>query len=103
MGYVSTLMGIQSAFEKAGIHFLDNEPGGWDRGSAQRTEPVKPRPAAAWFDFFDPGTCLNIILSAIVLSVMVGGGCASSRPSRLPASRTGKGSPMRNFAKPYDA
>jgi hypothetical protein len=28
MGYVSTLMSIQSAFEKAGIRFLDNEPGG---------------------------------------------------------------------------
>ena len=28
MGYVSTLMRIQSAFEKAGIRFLDNEPGG---------------------------------------------------------------------------
>jgi hypothetical protein len=27
MGYVSTLMSIQSAFEKAGIRFLDNEPG----------------------------------------------------------------------------
>ena len=28
MGYVSTLMGIQSAFEKAGILFLDNDAGG---------------------------------------------------------------------------
>jgi hypothetical protein len=28
MGYVSTLMSIQSAFENAGIHFLDNEQGG---------------------------------------------------------------------------
>lgn len=28
MGYVSTLMSIQSAFEKAGIRFLDNEAGG---------------------------------------------------------------------------
>ena len=28
MGYVSTLMSIQSAFESAGIRFLDNEPGG---------------------------------------------------------------------------
>lgn len=28
MGYVSTLMSIQSAFEQAGIRFLDNEPGG---------------------------------------------------------------------------
>ena len=28
MGYVSTLMRIQSAFEKAGIHFLDNDSGG---------------------------------------------------------------------------
>jgi transcriptional regulator with XRE-family HTH domain len=28
MGYVSTLMSIQSAFEKAGVRFLDNEPGG---------------------------------------------------------------------------
>jgi hypothetical protein len=27
MGYVSTLMRIQLAFEKAGISFLDNEPG----------------------------------------------------------------------------
>jgi hypothetical protein len=27
-GYVSTLMGIQAAFEQAGIRFLDNEPGG---------------------------------------------------------------------------
>jgi hypothetical protein len=28
MGYVSTLMLIQLAFEKAGTSFLDNEPGG---------------------------------------------------------------------------
>ena len=28
MGYVSTLMRIQSAFEKAGIRFLDNDSGG---------------------------------------------------------------------------
>jgi hypothetical protein len=28
MGYVSTLMSIQSAFEKAGIRFLDNDAGG---------------------------------------------------------------------------
>ena len=28
MGYVSTPMRIQSAFENAGIRFLDNEPGG---------------------------------------------------------------------------
>jgi transcriptional regulator with XRE-family HTH domain len=28
MGYVSTLMSIQSAFEQAGIRFLDNEPEG---------------------------------------------------------------------------
>ena len=28
MGYVSTLMRFQSAFEKAGIRFLDNESGG---------------------------------------------------------------------------
>ena len=28
MGYVSTLMGIQSAFEQAGIRFLDNDAGG---------------------------------------------------------------------------
>ena len=28
MDYVSTLMRIQSAFENAGIRFLDNEPGG---------------------------------------------------------------------------
>jgi hypothetical protein len=28
MGYVSTLMSVQSAFEQAGIRFVDNEPGG---------------------------------------------------------------------------
>jgi len=28
MGYVSTLMSIQSALEKAGIRFLDNDAGG---------------------------------------------------------------------------
>jgi hypothetical protein len=28
MGYVSTLMSIQSAFEQAEIRFLDNETGG---------------------------------------------------------------------------
>lgn len=28
MGYVSTLMRIQSAFENAGIHFLDDDAGG---------------------------------------------------------------------------
>jgi len=28
VGYVSTLMRIQSAFEKAGIRFLDNDSGG---------------------------------------------------------------------------
>ena len=28
MGYVSTLMRIQSAFENAGIRFLDNDAGG---------------------------------------------------------------------------
>jgi hypothetical protein len=28
MGYVSTLMRIQSALQKAGIRFLDNGPGG---------------------------------------------------------------------------
>jgi hypothetical protein len=28
MGYVSTLMRIQSAFEQAGIRFLDNDAGG---------------------------------------------------------------------------
>jgi transcriptional regulator with XRE-family HTH domain len=28
MGYVSTLMSIQSAFENAGIRFLDNEAAG---------------------------------------------------------------------------
>jgi transcriptional regulator with XRE-family HTH domain len=28
MGYVSTLMRVQSALESAGIRFLDNEPGG---------------------------------------------------------------------------
>ena len=28
MGYVSTLMRIQSAFEEAGIRFLDNDAGG---------------------------------------------------------------------------
>jgi transcriptional regulator with XRE-family HTH domain len=28
MGYVSTLMRIQSAFEEAGIRFLDNDPEG---------------------------------------------------------------------------
>jgi transcriptional regulator with XRE-family HTH domain len=28
MGYVSTLMRIQSAFENAGIRFLDNDVGG---------------------------------------------------------------------------
>jgi hypothetical protein len=28
MGYVSTLMGIQSAFEKAGIIFQDEDAGG---------------------------------------------------------------------------
>jgi hypothetical protein len=28
MGYVSTLISIQSAFENAGIRFLDNDVGG---------------------------------------------------------------------------
>ena len=28
MGYVSTLMSIQSAFESTGIRFLDHEAGG---------------------------------------------------------------------------
>jgi hypothetical protein len=37
MGYLSTLMRIQSAFEGAGIRFLDNDAGGgigvWRAGS----------------------------------------------------------------------
>jgi transcriptional regulator with XRE-family HTH domain len=40
MGYVSTLMSIQSAFETAGIRFLDNEPGG---GIGVRLAAPKPR------------------------------------------------------------
>jgi transcriptional regulator with XRE-family HTH domain len=28
MGYISTLMRIQSAFENAGVRFLDNDAGG---------------------------------------------------------------------------
>jgi len=39
MGYVSTLMSIQSAFEKAGILFLDSEPGG---GIGVRLAAPKP-------------------------------------------------------------
>jgi hypothetical protein len=39
MGYVSTLMRIQSAFEQAGILFLDNDLAG---GIGVRLCPPKP-------------------------------------------------------------
>ena len=39
MGYVSTLMRIQSAFENAGIRFLDNDAGG---GIGVRLATPKP-------------------------------------------------------------
>jgi transcriptional regulator with XRE-family HTH domain len=39
MGYVSTLMRIQSAFEQAGIIFLDNDSGG---GIGVRLAAPKP-------------------------------------------------------------
>ena len=39
MGYVSTLMRIQSAFENAGIRFLDNDAGG---GIGVRRAAPKP-------------------------------------------------------------
>jgi len=39
MGYVSTLMRIQSAFENAGIRFLDNDAGG---GIGVRRAALKP-------------------------------------------------------------
>ena len=39
MGYVSTLMRIQSAFEQAGIRFLDNDTGG---GIGVRLAAPKP-------------------------------------------------------------
>ena len=39
MGYVSTLMRIQSAFESAGIRFLDNDAGG---GIGVRRAAPKP-------------------------------------------------------------
>jgi len=39
MGYVSTLMRIQSAFEKAGILFLDNDAAG---GVGVRLRAPKP-------------------------------------------------------------
>jgi transcriptional regulator with XRE-family HTH domain len=39
MGYVSTLISIQSALENAGIRFLDNEPGG---GIGVRLATPKP-------------------------------------------------------------
>jgi hypothetical protein len=41
MGYVSTLMSIQSAFEKAGIRFLDNEPGAGIGGAAGEEAPAR--------------------------------------------------------------
>ena len=39
MGYVSTLMSIQTALEKAGIRFLDNDAGG---GIGVRRAAPKP-------------------------------------------------------------
>jgi predicted transcriptional regulator len=39
MGYVSTLMRIQSAFEQAGVRFLDNDAGG---GIGVRLAAPKP-------------------------------------------------------------
>jgi transcriptional regulator with XRE-family HTH domain len=39
MGYVSTLMRIQSAFENAGVRFLDNDAGG---GIGVRRAALKP-------------------------------------------------------------
>jgi transcriptional regulator with XRE-family HTH domain len=39
MGYVSTLMSIQTALEKAGIRFLDNDAGG---GIGVRRAALKP-------------------------------------------------------------
>ena len=39
MGYVSTLMRIQSAFENAGVRFLDNDAGG---GIGVRLAAPKP-------------------------------------------------------------
>ena len=39
MAYVSTLMRIQSAFERAGVRFIDNDPGG---GVGVRLAAPKP-------------------------------------------------------------
>jgi len=48
MGYVSTLISIQSAFENAGILFFDNDIGGGIgvRLSKQQLPPDSMRPAA---------------------------------------------------------
>jgi len=66
MGYVSTLMRIQLAFEKAGIRFLDNEPGGRDRGAAQRAVKGTKRRLRG-----DPAECHWRLLSGFLGAIGV--------------------------------